>query len=108
MARTKQTSRKSTGGKCPRKQLATRAWRKAGKGAVGGLKKPRRFRPDTVALREIRNMQKTIVLLLNKKRFRMLVREILQRVLEVEMRVKKSAFLVMQAATEAYLIEVFE
>jgi len=38
----------------------------------------------------------------------MLVREIIQQVLKKEMRVKKSAFLAMQAATEAYLTEVFE
>ena len=31
MARTKQTARKSTGGKAPRKQLATKAARKSGK-----------------------------------------------------------------------------
>ena len=32
MARTKQTARKSTGGKAPRKQLATKAARKSGNG----------------------------------------------------------------------------
>ena len=35
MARTKQTSRKSTGGKAPRKQLATKAARKSAP-ATGG------------------------------------------------------------------------
>ena len=53
MVRTKQTARKSTGGKAPRKQLATKATRKAHP-ALGGVKKPHRFRPGTVALREIR------------------------------------------------------
>ncbi|CAH2018660.1 unnamed protein product [Acanthoscelides obtectus] len=51
MARTKQTARKSTGGKAPRKQLATKAAR--------GVKKPHRYRPGTVALREIRRYQKS-------------------------------------------------
>jgi hypothetical protein len=38
MARTKQTARKSTGGKAPRKQLATKAARKSAPTA-GGVKK---------------------------------------------------------------------
>ena len=52
MARTKQTARKSTGGKAPRKQLATKAARKSAP-STGGVKKPHRYRPGTVALREI-------------------------------------------------------
>ncbi len=42
MARTKQTARKSTGGKAPRKQLATKAARKSAPSS-GGIKKPHRF-----------------------------------------------------------------
>jgi hypothetical protein len=53
LARTKQTARKSTGGKAPRKQLATKAARKSAP-TTGGVKKPHRYRPGTVALREIR------------------------------------------------------
>ncbi|ORX65594.1 hypothetical protein DL89DRAFT_296032, partial [Linderina pennispora] len=53
MARTKQTARKSTGGKAPRKQLATKAARKSAPSGTGGVKKPHRYRPGTVALREI-------------------------------------------------------
>jgi histone H3 len=49
MARTKQTARKSTGGKAPRKQLATKAARKTP--ATGGVKKPHRYRPGTVRIR---------------------------------------------------------
>ena len=60
MARTKQTARKSTGGKAPRKQLATKAARKSAP-ATGGVKKPHRYRPGTVALREIRKYQKRFV-----------------------------------------------
>ena len=56
MARTKQTARKSTGGKAPRKQLATKAARKSAP-ATGGVKKPHRYRPGTVALREIRRYE---------------------------------------------------
>ena len=45
MARTKQTARKSTGGKAPRKQLATKAARKSAP-ATGGVKKPHRYRQE--------------------------------------------------------------
>ena len=64
MARTKQTARKSTGGKAPRKQLASKAARKSTK--ADGAKKSRRYRPGTVALREIRKYQKSTDLLLRK------------------------------------------
>jgi len=77
MARTKQTARKSTGGKPPRKQLATKAARKSAPTA-GGVKKPRRYRPGTVALREIRKYQKSTDLLIRKAPFQRLVREIAQ------------------------------
>ncbi|CAM9692204.1 unnamed protein product, partial [Heterosigma akashiwo] len=63
MARTKQTARKSTGGKAPRKQLATKAARKSAP-ATGGVKNPHRYRPGTVALREIRRYQKSTELLI--------------------------------------------
>ncbi|MFS8031400.1 histone H3.3 [Helianthus anomalus] len=53
MARTKQTARKSTGGKAPKKQLATKVARKSAP-ATGGVKKPHRLRPGTDALRDIR------------------------------------------------------
>ena len=46
MARTKQTARKSTGGKAPRMQLATKAARKSAP-TTGGVKKPHRYRPGT-------------------------------------------------------------
>jgi histone H3 len=46
MARTKQTARKSTGGKAPRKQLAAKAARKSAP-AAGGVKKPHRRSPNT-------------------------------------------------------------
>lgn len=48
MARTKQTARKSTGGKAPRKQLATKAARKSAP-TNGGVKKPHRYKPGTVS-----------------------------------------------------------
>ena len=72
MARTKQTARKATGAKAPRKQLANKAARKTTtlvNQDVGGIKKPHRFRPGTVALREIRKFQKSTELLLRKLPF---------------------------------------
>jgi hypothetical protein len=77
MARTKQTARRSTGGKAPRKQLATKAARKTAP-TTGGIKKPHRYRPGTVALREIRKYQKSTELLIRKLPFQRLVREIAQ------------------------------
>jgi histone H3 len=53
MARTKHTARKNTGGKAPRKHIAHKVASKKVV-AAGGVKKPHRFRPGTVALREIR------------------------------------------------------
>ena len=65
MARTKQTARRSTGGNVPRKQLATKAARMSAP-KIGGIKKPHRYSPGTVALREIRRYQKSTDLLLRK------------------------------------------
>jgi hypothetical protein len=77
-ARKKQTVpvRTTTGGKAPRKELAIKAARKSI--PLGGAKKPRRYRPGTVALREIRRYQKSTDLLLRKLPFQRLVREIAQ------------------------------
>jgi histone H3 len=98
MARTKQTARKSTGGKAPRKQLATKAARKSAP-ATGGIKKPHRFRPGTVALREIRRYQKSTELLIRKLPFQRLVREIAQD-FKTDLRFQTSAILALQEASE--------
>jgi histone H3 len=106
MARTKQTARKSTGGKAPRKQLATKAARKSAP-ATGGVKKPHRYRPGTVALREIRKYQKSTELLIRKLPFQRLVREIAQD-FKTDLRFQSSAILALQEASEAYLVGLFE
>ncbi|CAF98785.1 unnamed protein product [Tetraodon nigroviridis] len=100
MARTKQTARKSTGGKAPRKQLATKAARKSAP-ATGGVKKPHRYRPGTVALREIRRYQKSTELLIRKLPFQRLVREIAQD-FKTDLRFQSSAVMALQEASEAY------
>ena len=46
--------------------------------ATGGIKKPHRYRPGTVALREIRRYQKSTDLLIRKAPFQRLIREIAQ------------------------------
>ena len=101
-ARTKQTARKSTGGKAPRKQLATKA-----APGTGGVKKPHRYRPGTVALREIRRYQKSTELLIRKLPFQRLVREIAQD-FKTDLRFQGSAVLALQEAAEAYLVGLFE
>lgn len=106
MARTKQTARKSTGGKAPRKQLATKAARNSAPSA-GGLKKAHRYRPGTVALRDIRRYQKSTELLIRRIPFQRLVREICE-VIKQDFRWQSSAILAMQEACEAYLVSLFE
>ncbi len=140
MARTKQTAKKSTGGKAPRKQLATKAARKSAPTentnvppdfedfkakspkakktlenpaarksapATGGVKKPHRYRPGTVALREIRRYQKGGELLIRKLPFQRLVREIAQD-FKNDLRWQGTAILALQEASESYLVSLFE
>jgi histone H3 len=110
MARTKQTARKSTGGKAPRKELATKAVRDRAS-AAGGLKKRRRYRPGTVALREIRRYQRSSNPLIGKLPFRRLVREVavgFSAASGSPYRFQPSAVLALQEAAEAYLVGLFE
>ena len=106
MARTKQTARKSTGGKAPRKQLATKAARKS-QPATGGVKKPHRYRPGTVALREIRKYQKSTELLIKKSPFQRLVREVAQDY-KTDLKFQGSAVLALQESAESFLVGRFE
>src|SRR6195952_3647905 len=106
MARTKQTALKLTGGKAPRKKLATKAARKSAP-AIGGVKKPHRYRPGTVALREIRRYQKSTELLIRKLPFQRLVREIAQSI-RFDLRFQSSALGALQEAVEAYLVSLFD
>jgi histone H3 len=109
MARTKQTARKFTGGKAPTRNLATKA-AKSNKFLAGGLdaiKKPHRYRPGTVALREIRRYQKSTDLLIRKLPFQRLVREISQDY-KADLRFQGSAILALQEASESYLVGLFE
>ncbi|TEA21828.1 hypothetical protein DBR06_SOUSAS20010006, partial [Sousa chinensis] len=75
--------------------------------ATGGVKKPHRYRPGTVALREIRRYQKSTELLIRKLPFQRLVREIAQD-FKTDMRFQSSAVMALQEACEAYLVGLFE
>src|SRR4051812_19798175 len=113
MARTKQTARKALGGKsahggkAPKKLLATDRARKNFPAGTGAAKKPHRYRPGTVALREIRRYQKSTDLLLRKLPFQRLVREIAQD-FKADLRFQSTAILALQEASEAYLVSLFE
>ena len=112
MARTKQTARQSTGGKAPRHQLATKDARlSAKKVRRGGVKKPHRYRPGTVALREIRRYQKSTDLLIRKLPFQRLTREVTQFLSDrtsSDLRFQGSALAALQEAAEAQLIGLLE
>ena len=71
MARTKQTARKqaTTAGKAPRKSIASKTAARKSAPIEMGIKKPHRYRPGTVALREIRKFQKSTDLLIRKLPF---------------------------------------
>lgn len=103
MARTKQTARRNLGGQAPRKALAAKIARKN----FQPTKKPHRFRPGTVALREIRKFQKSVALLIRKLPFQRLVRELAQD-FKNDLRFQSSAILALQEASEAYLVGLFE
>lgn len=95
-------SRKSTGGK----KVASKA-AKAPRAANAGVKKAHRFRPGTVALREIRRYQKSTELLIRKLPFQRLVRELAQD-FKTDLRFQRSAIEALQEASEAYLVGLFE
>ena len=106
MARTKHTARKATGSKQPRKNVA--AGKSTKKPSVpGGVKRPHRFRPGTVALREIRKFQKSTELLIRKLPFQRLVRDIASA-FKNDLRFQSSAVLALQEASEAYMVGLFE
>ena len=118
MARTKCTARKSVSIKCPRKhwpRLMRRVARKAAP-ATGGIKKPHRYRPGTVALREIRRYQNSTDLLIRKLPFQRVVRDIAKECgINNHMhfnnngyRFQQSALITLQEACEAYLVQLFE
>ena len=106
MARCKQSARKSTGGKAPRMHLATKAAREKAR-RMGGVKKPHRYCPGTVALCKIRKYQKSTELLIRKAPFKRLVHKIAIN-FKSDLQMQSTAILALQEALEAYLICLFE
>ena len=101
MARTKNCSRKITGG--PKKHPRNRP-------PTGRVRKAYRYRPGTVALREIRQYQKSTELLIRKLPFQRLVREVLLNMAKTTevCRVQSTALLALQEAAEGYLVNMFD
>lgn len=112
MARTKQTARQKV---LDPTQLAMYRARLAGQQQRclnGGIKqikpkKVRRFRPGTVCLREIRKYQRGTELLIKKRPFGRLVKEIMGDINQ-ELRVQTVAVEALQTACESYLVTLFE
>ncbi|TRM67719.1 histone-fold-containing protein [Schizophyllum amplum] len=99
------TARKSTGGRAPRQAAAP----------ARDEPKKKRYRPGTVALREIRKYQKSTDLLIRKLPFARLVREVALDMMtdttqygDAGLRWQSSAILALQEATEAFLVHLFE
>ena len=94
------------------KRAATKAAKKSG--VKGGVKKLRRYRQGTVALKEIRRYQKSTDLLIRKLPFQRLVWEIagdhkvITSPLCGKVRFQSAAVMALQEAAEAYLVGLFE
>ena len=98
-----------------RKKAAARMAKKSGqKAPKGGVKKCNRYRPGTVALKQIRQYQKSTDLLIRKLPFQRLVREIAcdSEVIKLplcgKVRFQSAAIMALQEAAEAYLVGLFE
>ena len=73
----------------------------------GRVRKPRRFRSGTVALREIRKYQRSTELLIRKLPFQRLLREIVFDMKKKDYRFQSTAILAMQEAAESFLVRMF-
>ena len=108
MARIKQSAyKRATSGKKPRKLIVSKTAAKKSAPIEIGIKRPHRFRPGTVALREIRKYQKSTELLIRKLPFQKVVKEIASE-FKSNLRFQSQAVLALQEITEAYLVGLFE
>jgi len=105
MARTKQTANANSAyaKKSPFRMILKRAFQSK----LAGARKPIRFKPGTVALRQIRKLQRTCDLLLPLLPFQRLVREIALS-FKSDLRFEREALLAIQEATEAHIIGMFQ
>ena len=104
------------GGKQPRKFISHKMLRKGVK-PTGGLKKPHRYRPGMVALREIRQYQRSTENLIKRTPFQKLIQEISQEYRicpdgpgtpSVQVRFQSTAIAALQEAAENYIVGLFE
>lgn len=115
MARTKQAptsgSSSGKGGKLPRK-MPQSAKHLGGKPVhMGGLKKKKhRYRPGTVALREIRKFQRSTEILTKKAPFRRVLDQICMEEggLTEQFRLQSDIIPLLQEAAQSHLIQVME
>lgn len=105
MARTKQPHPSYVAGKRPRDPPPSRGKQPAS--AVPSVRRRHRYRPGSVAMREIRRFQKSTDLLIRKLPFQRLVKEIAQNI-NSELRFQSTAVLALHEAAEAYLVGVFQ
>jgi histone H3 len=99
----KQTATKS---KSTTRQLGQKKAKKAASGSgSSGMKKSFRWRPGTVALREVRRLQKSTDLLVAKAPFSRLVREIAESH-KAGLRFQSTAVAAIQEATEAFVVSL--
>ena len=109
MARTKHTARKALDGAAMRMVQASKniAVKAPHKPPPCQMQKKRRFRPETVALREIRQYQKSTDLLIRRAPFQRVMYEIVRSFMN-DTRVQAAAIKGLQEAAEAYLVGLFE
>lgn len=96
----------ASGSKSKSSKLVDKAKKKTAP-AEGGVKRKMRWRPGTVALREIKRYQKATQLLLAKAPFQRFVRAICEGI-DGQIRFQSQALLALQEAAEAYLTGLFE
>jgi histone H3 len=106
MAHTKQTAHKSTGGAIPRYHLATKSAQATAQKAIA-MRKPHRWRPGMLALREIQKFQKNTDLLIRKAPFQRLVSKIALKFVKSDLRMQSTAVLALQEAAEYFMVDVF-
>ena len=105
MARTKHTARKDEVGK--KQSTFAKKQPRSQADNPPTQHQPHRYRPGTVALREIWKYQKSMDLLIRKLPFQRLVCEILQG-LGVGFRVTPAMVMALQEAAEVYLVQLLE
>lgn len=72
------------------------------------VKKRRKFRPGTVAYREIKQMQLSVDACIPAAPFKKLVKEIVREQTQEELRIKPEAIAALRSISEDYLVKKFE